>query len=86
VAKATQWPIVRKGAAWLVGVIVALSGLMGAAAVAASQIALTRELADEVYETKERAETMYNHFEREHQKALNSINDSLKKLVPVPHE
>lgn len=75
----------KKGASWLLGAVLALITIGGAAAAVASQVALTRDKADAVYETKERAELMYKHFEEQHGAALDEINNKLDRIA-VPKE
>lgn len=75
-----KWYHIRAGMAWMIGALIALIGLLGAAVAATAQITLTRETADGVYETKEHADAMYTIFQQ-HQMTLERIENKLDVVL-----
>lgn len=75
-----KWYHVRAGIAWMIGALIALIGLLGAAVAATAQITLTRSQADSIYETKEHAAVVYQRMEEQHERTLELILEQLKTM------
>ncbi len=67
-----NWAPIKRILAFIATGLAVIAGL--------AQIALTRSDADKIYETKERAEIMYQHFEESHQAALDEIKSQIEDL------